>query len=199
MQNMTITATDISNQSNILSTSASNISAGQVKVYTLNYTIPQYTYAKAYPITINISGQNMSGNMSSAAKTITITVNENKGLSSSATAMSVSSAAGTTKQATFAITNTGNVDLTNINISYGGSSIKDSAGRQATLSFSPNNFDLAKSASRAINITSVIPSNMHVNDYSTAITANSSSGTTATAALRFFFFSPKISVFCNIA
>ncbi|MBS3090442.1 putative S-layer protein [Candidatus Pacearchaeota archaeon] len=183
MQNMTITATDISNQSNILSTSASNISAGQVKVYTLNYTIPQYTYAKAYPITINISGQNMSGNMSSAAKTITITVNENKGLSSSATAMSVSSAAGTTKQATFAITNTGNVNLTNITVTQQ-TILNDSDNNIITLSItSDKNLQaLAPGNTATIFINATVPNSQQRKTYSTNLLVNSSEGIGATIA-----------------
>ncbi|MBI2046864.1 putative S-layer protein [Candidatus Pacearchaeota archaeon] len=140
--------------------------------------VPQYQQPGTYAGTITASGTN--GTSLTAQLSISLTVNSTSALSLSAPA-EVNKAQNISS---FTITNTGNVDLTNINISYGASSIKDSAGRQATLSFSPNNFDLAKSASRAINITSVVPSNMHVNDYSTVITANSSSGTSATAALK---------------
>lgn len=187
--------TNISFSSTSLTTGTYTISSGNItlpsnvsliqynstsSLLTAYLAVPQYQAPGAYAGTITASGAISNGTATSAALAVTLTVNSTSALSLT-TPAEVNKA---TNLSSFTITNTGNADLANINISYAASSIKDSASRQATLSFSPNNFDLAKSASKTINITSVIPSNMHVNDYSTAITANSSSGTSATATLK---------------
>ena len=187
--------TNISFSASSLTTGTYTISSGNItlpgnisliqynstsSIVTSYIAVPQYQQPGTYLGTITASGTISNGTATSAALSISLTVNSTSSLSLN-TPSEVNKA---TNYSSFTITNTGNVDLSSINLTYDASAIRDSASRQAALSFSPNIFSLAKGASTTINITSVIPSSMHTKDYSTAITANSSTGATATATLK---------------
>src|SRR3989338_713083 len=185
--------TNISFSSSVLTTGSYTISSGNVSlpsnitniqynstssVLSATIAVPSYQQPGTYAGTITASGTN--GTSLTAQLSISLTVN-------STSSLSLTSPAELNRaqnNSSFTITNTGNVDFTSINLSYDAASIRDSAGRQATLAFSSNLFDLSKGASRTINITSDIPSNLYLEDYTTTITANSSSGTTATTSLK---------------
>lgn len=183
LSNVMINITNIQNPSQVVSTTASNISSNEIKNYTILYNIPQYIGAGSYPATITFAGQNQSGAGISATKSITINVAQTKSISLSTGSISVSSPPGTTQKTTFTITNNGNVNITNILFSQS-SSMQDNDNDTIALSLtstSPLNL-LQPGQTVTITVEANVPSNEDFGTYNTNIIVNSSEGVSATVS-----------------
>jgi uncharacterized membrane protein len=183
LYNATISATNILTGAVLTTIPTSNrtINSSSTASYTLDYSIPQYTYAKAYITNITLSTQNINGTSSYASKNVTITVNESKGMSASATTVSHTVTAGTTTQTSFSITNTGNINLTNIAVTQQ-TTLNDSDNSIITLAITSdkNLASLKPGEAATIYINATVPKAQQRKTYSTVLTVNSTEGIGAT-------------------
>lgn len=197
LANVTITATNILTGS-ILTTTLANrtVSADESKIYTIDYAIPIYTYSKSYLTNISLSAQYLNGTAASAGKNnVIITVNASKGMSTSASTMSPAVTVGTTTQSSLSITNTGNVNLTNIAVTQQ-STLNDSDNDIITLAITSdkNLQSLQPGESATIYVNATVPSGMQRRTYSTGLAINSTEGTGALIA-----YNPTVRIsFCEL-
>jgi len=153
-----------------------SLAANENKTVTFTIVIAPKTPPKDYTLSFKVkSGAH------EALSTIKVTVLESKSLALSPATLELSKSA---KNGTLTLTNTGNVDLTNIALALNQSSLEDKQKRQITLALSESNLALLKAGeSKNITLSSAIPTNLNLGDYTSILNA-STAGATATAQIK---------------
>ncbi len=134
----------------------------------ITFAIPSHQTADTYSGTITVTGNLTNGTIITRILPYGVTV-------PSAVTMTVTSPADITKASTsssFTITNTGNVQLTNMHFTYNTDTLKEGTN-QATLTFTPSTLSLLPGAVQQVNISSSIPSGFNVKTYTTPINITS--------------------------
>lgn len=154
-----------------------SIAADSTQLLTASLTFPKYT-SGSITSSITVTGKIGSTVLSDTMTIPVINIIEQKKL-----VLSASGELSRSSNSTLTIKNDGNVNMDDIDLTYNAASLRDSSGRQASLVFSDDLFDLAKGASKTVAISADVPSNFELGDYSTVLTAKAADGTTSNLTL----------------
>jgi len=125
--------------------------------------VPQYSFGSIVPTLV---AKNSSGSVLATLSFLTVTINNTSAISISASSTTLNQANNRT---TITITNTGNIDFTNVQLN-----ITSLDG--ATFSLSPSTFVLAKGTSKDVSLNATISSSLNLGSQTATITASASTG-----------------------
>ena len=131
---------------------------------TITYTVVVASQSAPKEYTLPFKVKSSQGDVSSSLK---ITVNESKTLTVSSLTLSKSFKTGN-----ITVINTGNVDLSNVDLTLNPAVLKDNDNNQITLTLSEDPIALIRAGeSKTISITSAFPSKLNIGNYASSIIA----------------------------